>query len=845
MDELLQDFISETRESMEALGGILVHWERCPDDKAAIDEVFRFVHTVKGSCGFLGLPRLLNLSHAAEEVMSKARDGKIKPEPELVTAILTIVDHIAMIASSFEDGTAVADIDQMLICQLEQISSKSEQHVHEDDHDMAVQMDAVPATFNLPDAKATDDKIDKEEQGKAVPVVNHKEEQTQIIPSATSKTVRVSLQLLDRLMNIVSDMVLARNEVSRQIRTHKDNGELNSSFHRLSTTTSELRDIISLMRMQSIDRLFSVFPRMIRDVSTELKRPVDIVIKGSQVEVDREMVEALRDPLTHILRNSVSHGIEPAHERQAAGKPATGTINLGARQSGNQIIIEISDDGAGINLKKLGNKAVLANLITKAHWSELNEEQKLNYIFEPGLSTADKVTSISGRGVGMDVVKNNIESVGGSIVLENFVGQGLKIIIQLPLTLSIIAALTVRSEDQLFAIARSSIVEIISTKNANITLHNVGGNPIADIRGEKIAFGRLSEILWNDENKSVLSKTNNNVDRIENLVVIEPAIGGKYALAVDNVLDHEELVVRPVAPLVMKSGIYAGSSLPDSGKPIMLLDVNGIANILECSQSIKKNIGSVQTENQTAVKKPSALLFEDMQGRRRAIRLSDIERMEEVEADTISFQAGAMRLTQNDKIYSVHWLSNAPKTGQIKLLKIKYGDKYHFFAVEDVLDIFTLNQDVDTDVNDPSIEGMIVYEGKAIEIINTKYILQNPDHQFSAKVTKTKSQSKGLCYMPISENEDWGQLVLAPLLKAAGYEFTSDQNKADKADYIIKFDPENVTNGNDEDAKIISLSKDIASTDGTHNIYLYDHVALLKKLEEKSVAERIRVGHGK
>ena len=374
MDELLDDFIAETRDTLELLSSQLVQWEKTPDDRALLDSVFRFVHTVKGSCGFLDLPRLLRLSHAAEDVLSNARDGLLHASPDLVTAVLAAIDQIAALTEALESGVSVKDYDAELI-------------------------DAMMAfVVKLPaEAKLSDPIEPTNAEGDLEPGYT-------IIGKAKARSVRVSLAHLDNLMNGVSDMVLARNEVSRQLRKSGVDAELDHSFARLSSSVAEMRDAVSLMRMQNIDRLFSSLPRLVRDIGHELGKDIELQIEGGEVEVDREMVEALRDPLAHILRNSADHGIESAEERRSVGKANTGLIRIVARQSGNQIMVEIADDGHGIDLDKLGARAIAAQVISADAWQKLPEKAQLHMIFMPGLSTAERVSAISGRGVGMDVV---------------------------------------------------------------------------------------------------------------------------------------------------------------------------------------------------------------------------------------------------------------------------------------------------------------------------------------------------------------------------------------------------------------------------------------------------------
>lgn len=383
MDELLQEFISETRETLEALAGEVVAWEADPEDRDRLDAIFRFFHTVKGSCGFLNLPRFERLSHAAEDVLSEIRAGKRIADPATVSAVLGIMDRIAELAEAVAIGAALPqENDDYLIAALTGRLAETEPTVTDEEMSAPIVM--------------------RTSAGQSAP-----------------RTIRLPLSLIDQLMNGVSDMVLARNELSRKLRERSTDPELESAFERLSTCVADMRDAISKTRMQRVDRLFTAIPRMVRDLSRELGKRIDLSLEGGDVEMDREMVEMVVDPLTHIVRNSIDHGIEAPEKRRALGKPEAGRLRLEARQSGNQIVIEISDDGQGINTGRLVDKAVAAGRLTPDGAARMSEAERLDLIFHPGLSTANQVTAISGRGVGMDVVRANVERIGGVIALDN------------------------------------------------------------------------------------------------------------------------------------------------------------------------------------------------------------------------------------------------------------------------------------------------------------------------------------------------------------------------------------------------------------------------------------------
>ena len=789
MDELLDDFIAETRETLEALAGQLIQWEKTPQDRALIDSVFRFVHTVKGSCGFLDLPRLLRLSHAAEDVLSCAREGRIIASPSLVTAILAVVDRIAALTDALESGRAVFDDD----------------------------VDLIDAMLGYLPTSALDNIIDDQlSTNETVSLLDD----DLVGARPKSRTVRVSLSLLDRLMNGVSDMVLARNEVSRQLRKSQTNAEVDHAFARLSASVAEMRDAVGLMRMQNIDRLFSSLPRLLRDIKVELGKDVDLRIEGSEVEVDREMVEALRDPLTHILRNAVDHGIEHAEERIAAGKDPVGHIRIIARQSGNQILIEIIDDGRGINLEKLGSRAIAAKIISAADWQKMTEKSQLNAIFIPGLSTAEQVSSISGRGVGMDVVKSNLQAIGGTVDLENFDGQGLKMTLRLPLTLSIIAGLSIKVGDQLFGISRNSVVEILSSSNKNVKIENIGGVNVAYIRGVRYPYAKLETLL--DIKEADLT-----AHMSRTLIVVRPAIGSAYVLDVENVIDNEELVVKPGAPIVMASGMFAGTTLPDNGRPMLLLDASGLGEALGVEQDDNDSRSQNDQPEKSQPKRPSAILYIAADGAKRAVRLNVVDRIEDVDASAIHHVGGKMRVALGEEVYDVCDLDKLPDEGPVKFLRISDGERAKYLAVEDVLDIFTLDEEIFPSASPEKCEGVVLSSGEMIELINIyQYFELN-------EAWDTEPSSRPLCFIGTGDDSEWEKRILAPLLMASGYRVSFDALDREQAAIVLSRNSDEPQNEID-DGRVLNLRDTMhVQKAGQSSIYRYDRIGLLSAIQSK------------
>jgi two-component system chemotaxis sensor kinase CheA len=787
MDELREDFIAETRETLEILAAQLVQWEKTPTDRSLIDGAFRFVHTVKGSCGFLDLPRLSRLSHAAEEVLSFARDGHIDVGTQIVSATLAVIDRIAALTDALETGNPVFDDDARLIESMLQF--------------LPSQRAAAPASdgsIGEIDVATDDLQDDRAMPGKA-------------------RTVRVSLNLLDNLMNGVSDLVLARNEVSRQLRKFGGSSEIDNAFGRLSSTVAEMRDAIGLMRMQHIDRLFSSLPRLLRDICVELGKQIDLTIEGSEVEVDREMVEALRDPLTHILRNSADHGIESADVRRAMGKDPVGKIRVTARQSGNQIVIEIADDGCGIDIEKLGQRAISRKILTQAQWQKKSDREKLDMIFAPGLSTADAVTAISGRGVGMDVVRANMHAIGGTIDLDNQEGLGLKITLRLPLTLSIIAGLSLRAGGQVYGISRSAVVEIVSLANRNVSLETIGGVVIAKVRGERLAYARLEDIL---QTEVVESETGS----ARSLVIVRPSVGATFALDVEAVVDNEELVVKPGVPLIMSTGLYAGTTLPDNGRPMLLLDTSGLAATIGVDREIfrKSDDNVADSEAQVDSRAASALMFTTLDKSLRAIRLSCVDRMEEIDFSAIHEIGGKLYVSLNDRLYDLFGIEERRENGTVKVLRISDGDSIVFLAIEDVLDIFAIQSELAPSARPELYEGIVHVDGKPIEMLNVFSF-------FEKSLAVGQGQAKPLCFIAGEKDDSWESRMLAPLLTAAGYDVSFDEAKRSEASVILVRD--GASSPETTDGRVLRL-RDSMNGDASEgpSIYRYDRIGLLSAI---------------
>jgi len=718
MDDLLQEFISETRETLEALSGEIVAWEADPTDRARLDAIFRFVHTVKGSCGFLDLPRLARLSHAAEDVLSAVRSGTRTPDPALVDAVLAIVDRIGELVEAIDAGAALDDSRE----------------------------DCLVAALTVGGAPAT--------PAVAAPV-----------PRTPTRSVRLNVDLLDRMMSGMSDMVLARNELARRLRDEGGDPKIEAALERLTLTVAEMRDTVTRTRMQKIDALFSALPRMVRDTAAELGKSVTLHVEGADVELDREMIEMMRDPLIHIVRNSIDHGIEAPAARRAAGKSENGRLAVSARQSGNRIVIEITDDGRGIDVDAMIARAATP-MRPEHELRALSDKAKLDLIFEPGLSTKSEVTAISGRGVGMDVVRTNIEQIGGRIELLNTPGAGLTIVIHVPLTLSIIATIGVGVGGQRFAIPRPVIEEIVAVRGKAIRIDMIGDAATATVRGRRLPLVDLRTIMGMPPAEPA------------NLVIAAIA-GGCFAIAVDSVLDHEELVIKPAAPVVTAAGIYAGETLPDTGLPMLLLDCAGIAAVAGLHFS---RVAVVEDDRSAVVAQAAdALLFDDLDGVRRLVPLAVVDRIEQASSDAIRYAGGAWRLAVEGRIIPLTARAPLDDRPAVAILRLRDGDMELAYAIAAAHDIVPL-PDALVPVHLPGpVAGVVLLADEQVELLDVHWLFANEG-------VRAPDAARRLCLIDDSNTgatAGWIATFLGPVLGAAGYRVATRLARGEQADVVL------------------------------------------------------------
>ncbi len=527
MDDLLSEFLTETAESLEIVDAELVKLERDPNNKDTLGRIFRLVHTIKGTCGFLGLSRLEKVAHHAETVMGKFRDGVLEVTPPAVTLILESLDRIKAILAGLAEHQKEPEGDDTALIERLDRGARGEfdgAGASAPAVDTGIGRALKPGEVTLDELEAAFAAAPGPDEGSADPEVQEIPkaiERAEPSPAAASapkpapraeeprpdaeaaakadavaaQSIRVNVTVLEQLMTMVSELVLTRNQLLDMVR-RLDDSEFKAPLQRLSNVTAELQESVMKTRMQPVGNAWSKLPRIIRDLSNELGKKIDLRMSGAETELDRQVLEMIKDPLTHMVRNSADHGLETIEERRAAGKPETGVIDLRAYHEGGHIIIEIADDGRGLDVAKIKAKALANGLATEAELAAMPEAQVHQFIFAAGFSTAAKVTNVSGRGVGMDVVRTNIDNIGGTVSLKSQYGKGSTFTIKIPLTLAIVSALIVGANGMRFALPQISVVELVRASNqGEHRIETINSTPVLRLRERLMPLVYLSDVL--------------------------------------------------------------------------------------------------------------------------------------------------------------------------------------------------------------------------------------------------------------------------------------------------------------------------------------------------------------
>ena len=889
--DTIREFLIESNENLGRLDQEIVELEKEPGNRELVASIFRTIHTIKGTCGFLGFDKLTGVTHSAENILSQVREGKRRATNSLISIILEAVDATKEILDVIEKTAAEGDnAYEELKGRLHSFSEADEateaNYVRKKSGappSAPAQLKEVPATKAETEGKdtAVDEDIDLEtailmkallvetgegeesaaatpsmeatlvaelepevepEPEPSEPVATETKAETASAPSQTAgrqtaaheitmnepkqnleasahlseeepaqtveaappqpaaaaeapaqktwaaaasaggegggsakntavldSTIRVDVGLLDKLMNLVGELVLARNQVL-QFTARLEAGTFNATSQRLNLITSELQESVMKTRMQPIGIVWGKFPRVVRDLAAECGKYIHLTMDGAETELDRTIIEAIKDPLTHIVRNSCDHGIERPDERIKKGKTATGRLTLRAFHEGGHVNIEISDDGGGINPEKVKAKAVQKGLLSAEQAQRLTEREAINLIFLAGFSTAEKVSNISGRGVGMDVVKTNIERIGGVVDLASTEGHGTTIKIKIPLTLAIIPGLVVTGAGERFVIPQVSLFELIRLEGPSgmKQIERIHGTPVYRRRGKLLPLTFLNEIL-----RAPVRKTDSDV---VNIVVLQ-AEDSEFGLVVDGINDTQEIVVKPLGKRLKGLSMYSGATIMGDGKVALILDVLGIAQrsgVLRESREVR-SANKDKKQDQATKDRQTLLLFSAGRFERLAVPLSLVARLEEIPTSQVEHAAGRMVVQYRGQILPLVSLAaqldpggsdtTLPKDQNVQVVVFSNGDRLIGLVVDSILDIVEEHVTVRKSSDTFGLMGSAVVGQKVTDFVDLHEIIGNSGEKWAAG---QKGTAGGATVMVV-EKSAFARAHLRSSLEMAGY----------------------------------------------------------------------------
>ncbi len=806
MDDLLREFLTETNESLDTVDNQLVRFEQDPNNAKILDNIFRLVHTIKGTCGFLGLPRLESLAHAAETLMGKFRDG-MPVTGEAVTLILSTIDRIKEILGQLEateaepegsdpdlidklhhmaehgaseSGAAPAAPEPVAAAPAKETAGTLTSQVLErplrpgevslDELERAFQETATETVAAAPQpvaeapAAAPAPKAAAKAAAKAAPKKAAAEAETPEADRVANQSIRVNVDTLEHLMTMVSELVLTRNQLLEISRRHEDN-EFKVPLQRLSNVTAELQEGVMKTRMQPIGNAWQKLPRIVRDLSSELGKQIELEMHGADTELDRQVLDLIKDPLTHRVRNSADHGLETPAERAKAGKPEQGTIRLSAHHEGGHIIICIADNGRGLNTERIKAKAVQNGLATEADLEKMTEAQIHKFIFAPGFSTAAAVTSVSGRGVGMDVVRTNIDQIGGTIDIKSVAGEGSSVTIKIPLTLAIVSALIVEAAGDRFAIPQLSVVELVRARaNSDHRIERIKDTPVLRLRNKLLPLMHLKKLLKIDDGTS---------SDPENGFIVVTQVGNQtFGIVVDGVFHTEEIVVKPMSTMLRHIGMFSGNTILGDGAVIMIIDPNGIAQALGTSVATQHEIAdeNAATRASGAEQMTSLLVFRAGSEQPKAVPLALITRLEEIGVDKIEFSNGRHMVQYREQLMPLVQMDGVSigTEGSQPILVFADDGRSMGLVVDEIIDIVEERLNIEVASGQQGILGSAVIKGQATEVIDVGHFLPMAFADwFSRKEMRPSASAQSVLLV---DDSAFFRNMLAPVLKAAGYQ---------------------------------------------------------------------------
>jgi two-component system chemotaxis sensor kinase CheA len=796
MDDLLREFLTETGESLDTVDNQLVRFEQDPNNAKILDNIFRLVHTIKGTCGFLGLPRLEALAHAAETLMGKFRDG-MPVTGQAVTLILTTIDRIKEILGQLEATEAEPEgSDQDLIDELQAMVERgmaamaaqaasapavepavaqgtlvpqilerplrpgevSLDELERAFRETAIEVAPVPVPAKPPEPHAATVKHVKPAAKK--PLVDPEASENDRV---ANQSIRVNVDTLEHLMTMVSELVLTRNQLLEISRRNEDT-EFKVPLQRLSNVTAELQEGVMKTRMQPIGNAWQKLPRIVRDLSGELHKQIELEMHGADTELDRQVLDLIKDPLTHMVRNSADHGLETPAERAAAGKPEQGTIRLSAYHEGGHIIICIADNGRGLNTEKIKAKAISNGLVTEAELEKMTEAQIHKFIFAPGFSTAASVTSVSGRGVGMDVVRTNIDQIGGTIDVKSVAGEGSSVTIKIPLTLAIVSALIVEAAGDRFAIPQLAVVELVRARaNSEHRIERIKDTAVLRLRNKLLPLMHLKKLLRIDDGSS---------SDPENGFIVVTQVGSQtFGIVVDGVFHTEEIVVKPMSTKLRHIEMFSGNTILGDGAVIMIIDPNGIAKALGAAGSASHEIAEENASSRASAAEQltSLLVFRAGTSQPKAVPLGLVTRLEEIAVDKIELSNGRYMVQYREQLMPLVQMAgvSVQTSGSQPILVFADDRRSMGLVVDEIIDIVEERLNIEVAGSEGGILGSAVIKGQATEVIDVGHFLPMA---FADWFTRKEMQpSASAQSVLLVDDSAFFRNMLAPVLKAAGY----------------------------------------------------------------------------
>jgi two-component system, chemotaxis family, sensor kinase CheA len=788
MDDLLRDFLTETGESLDVVDVELVRFEQEPNNTKILDNIFRLVHTIKGTCGFLGLPRLEALTHAAEALMGNFRGGR-PVTSEAVSLVLATIDRIKVLLDELErNQTESVGDDQELIAQLQRMSSAAEA--------APSTVEAAPAPApRAPERSERDVLIPPEMLERAVRMSREAETRAAAPMAAehggaaprggpaaaaekpdtagrdddrpdakvASQSIRVHVDTLEYLMTMVSELVLTRNQLIEIVRRHEDS-EFKAPLQRLSNVTAELQEGVLKTRMQPIGNAWQKLPRIVRDLSAELDKPIELEMYGADTELDRQVLDLIKDPLTHMVRNSADHGLEMPAQRLAAGKPERGTIRLSACHEGGHIIIEISDDGRGLDIERIRAKAVAVGVVSEAEVDKLTDAQVQKFIFTAGFSTAETVTSVSGRGIGMDVVRANIDQIGGTIDVKTIRGRGTTFTIKIPLTLAIVSALIVQAGGDRFAIPQLAVLELVRVRsNSEHRIEHIKDAAVLRLRNKLLPLVQLKTLLGIADPADTKAGSG--------FIVVTQVGSQTFGIVVDGVFHTEEIVVKPMSSRLRHIAMFCGNTILGDGSVILIIDPNGVVQTIGMAEATRQVAGE---ERGAAIAEEAAtesmLVFRAGSPNPMAVPLSLVTRLEEIDARTIEMSSGRPLVQYRGQLMPLVPVNADVRirtSGTQPLLVFSDDDRSMGLVVDEIVDIVDDRLDIELATERPGLIGSAVIKGQATDIIDIAHYLPLAFEDWRS--WKERGEDKLTRNVLLIDDAPFFRNMLAPVLKAAGY----------------------------------------------------------------------------